>query len=53
MTDDDVIRQWGSGYLPRSAEGSIERTALSATSIGLRLFNSLAAGVGFRLTLCP
>ena len=51
MTGDDVIRQWGSGYLPRSAEGSIERTALSAASVGLRLFESLAAARGFRLTL--
>ena len=52
MTGYDVIRQWGSSNLPRSAEGPIERTALSSTSIGLRLFKSLTTGVGFRLTLC-
>ena len=51
MTGDDVISQWGSGNLPRSTEGWIERTALSAVSKGLRLFESLAAGVGFRLCL--
>ena len=50
MAGDDVIRQWGSGNMPRSAEGPIERTALSATPIGLRLFQSLAAALGFRLT---
>ena len=52
MTGYDVIRQWGSGNLPRSAEGRIERTALSSASIGLRLFQSLTNGAGFRLTLC-
>ena len=51
MTGDDVISQWGSGNLPRSAEGSIERTALSAASIGLRLFEPLATGDGFRRKL--
>ena len=52
MTGDNVISQWGPGNLPWSAEGPIERIALSAASIGLRLFESLAAGVGFRRTLC-
>ena len=51
MTGDDVISQWGSGNLPRGTEGRIKRTALSAASIGLRLFESLAAGVDLRLTL--
>lgn len=51
MTGNDIIRQRGSGNVPRSAEGLIERSALSAASIGLQLFKSLTAGVGCRLTL--
>ena len=52
MTGNDIICQRGSCNVPRSAEGPIERCALSAASIGLRLFKSLAAGVGCRLMLC-
>ena len=52
MTGYDVIRQWGSSNMPRSAKGRIELSALSAASIGLRVFYSLTAGVDFKLTLC-